>query len=387
MVAMPLFLFHRTSSLSSPGVTVRELKEVASQSAKAEKKNPLDLTVAEAKATRVLDFGAGDTPTKQMVVGELSGNTVVSPGNTIMSPGSTMSPSTEASATATTLKQDAVAAVAAVAATSPQSANGHSDGKKPKTSVFSEDEEEEESDDNNNNGDEKDATPVRAVPATLRQGSAMQKALAMEALEKRKQLQQVPEKQQKSPEPAVVTVEPLTPADSPAKPSPGPAVNAATAAAAPAAQVVAIPTVVSARPNAAVNVTQLAVASPVAAVAASAPTVAPPASAAPSIASVPESANDSFVARSLLKELSDAAGTQAATPTASQVANERDDEDSLDEDLAELQRLKAEANQMDTTINLFKQLQQETFKLETAASTFQSDLGDLEAEARALLGE
>ncbi len=40
---------------------------------------------------------------------------------------------------------------------------------------------------------------------------------------------------------------------------------------------------------------------------------------------------------------------------------------------------------MDTTLVLYKQLQAETERLERTANAFASELGDLEAEARALL--
>ena len=62
-------------------------------------------------------------------------------------------------------------------------------------------------------------------------------------------------------------------------------------------------------------------------------------------------------------------------------------EDSLDSELAELDDLRREANEVDASISLFHQLREETYKLERTANMFASDLGDLEEEARLLLGE
>lgn len=80
-------------------------------------------------------------------------------------------------------------------------------------------------------------------------------------------------------------------------------------------------------------------------------------------------------------------GTAATSPmtTTTQILGML--EDSLEDDMDELERLRQESDAMDATINLFKQLQQETYKLESTAASYAADLGDLEAEARQLLGE
>ncbi len=98
-----------------------------------------------------------------------------------------------------------------------------------------------------------------------------------------------------------------------------------------------------------------------------------------------EDGNDSLVAREALHEFSVAASTGEDTVTTTQILN--DLEDSLDSDLAELDELRAEANEVDHSISLFHQLREETNRLERTANAFADDLGDLEEEARLLLGE
>jgi hypothetical protein len=105
-----------------------------------------------------------------------------------------------------------------------------------------------------------------------------------------------------------------------------------------------------------------------------------------------DESNDSLLAREALESFSavSARDTETGAAVERSVSTTQilaDLEDSLDSELAELEELRREANEVDASINLFQQLKEETNRLEQTASSFAADLGDLEEEARMLLGE
>jgi hypothetical protein len=335
-------------------ITMQELKQVALMSPRGEtntpKKDPLDMTLSEAKAARALDFG--DTPKK-----EAAKPVVVQD----------QEPKTPAKVSFVDAAKPAAASAAVAQDLDPKTPAKVS-FVDPKTPVAAA------------------VTPMKPVNANPTPVKFIQQSKPVDDDD------ELDEEEEDSDEAALrkPKIKQRGSMTRPTRPIPPP--NVATAIGAPSSLPASTSAVSTPVKPAVVNATPVVVASSVDAkkrlddppppklVVEERRSVKQP---LPSV--MMDEGTDSIIAREALREFSVAAKSGEDTVTTTQILN--DLEDSLESDLAELDDLRAEANDVDASISLFHQLREETNRLERTATAFADDLGDLEEEARLLLGE